>query len=69
MRSAGIFSATRQISSNAGAPPRTWQIPDETPYSRANALSSVTILVSPFCSYVMNENGTIGGAGAEKPPA
>src|SRR5262245_25987826 len=38
MRSAGIVWARRQISSNGGAPLRTWQVADEMSHSPAHLL-------------------------------
>src|SRR5215472_11316410 len=63
-RSAGTVCTSRQISSKGGAPPRTSQLADETPHSAATFLSSLNAVCSPFCSYGIKENGTIGGAGA-----
>ena len=37
-----------------------------TSHSLATFLSSFSAVCSAFCSYVMKENGTIGGAGATK---
>src|SRR5215469_11715392 len=68
-RSAGIVCANRQISSKGGAPPRISQLADETPHSVATLLSSLSAVCSPFCSYGIKENGTIGGAGATKSAA
>src|SRR5215470_1629300 len=63
-RSAWTVCASLQISSKAGAPLSTPQFADETPHSLATFLSSLSTVCSPLCSYCINENGTIGGAGA-----